>query len=156
MQLQEVITKNPETIRPDDSIRDATLIMRDCRIGFLPVIDDGKVLGCVTDRDIVIRAIAGGYDPQTTTVRHVMTTNPVLLKDTDPFDKALETMATFAINRLIVTDKNGTLAGVLTVGDAAAACKGDRRAGTLTAEIHKRAGRRSSMPPPRDAQFVSE
>jgi len=156
VQLQEVITKNPETIRPDDSIREATMLMRDCRIGFLPVIDDGKVLGVVTDRDIVIRAIASGFDPQTTTVRHVMTTNPVQLKANDTFEKALEIMAANAINRLIVTDKNGKLLGVLTAGDAAAACKGDSRAAKLAVAIHKRAKRLPSPKPPHDAQYVSE
>jgi len=156
VQLQEVITKNPETIRPDVSIRDATMIMRDCRIGFLPVTDDGRVLGVITDRDIVIRAIASGFDPQTTTVRHIMTTDPVQLRSNDTFDKALELMAANAVSRIIVTDKNGKLIGVLSAGDAATACKGDVRAAKLAVAIHKRAKRLPSPMPPHDAQYVSE
>jgi CBS domain-containing protein len=157
MQLQDVITRNPETISPDDSIRHATKIMRDCQIGFLPVTDDERVLGVVTDRDIVIRAIASGFDPQTTCVRHVMTKDPVQLQATDPIEKALEIMARWAIARVIVTDSDGRIVGVLTSGDAATACKGDDRAGQLTAAIHRRANKTQPVPmPPPNAQFVSE
>jgi len=155
MQLHEVITKNPETIRPDDSIRNATKIMRDYQIGFLPVIDDGKVLGVLTDRDIIIRAIASGYDPQTTCVRHVMTMNPIQLRETDPLESALEAMSLNSIARLVIIDQEGNLVGVLTSGDAALACDGDNRAGKLRVAIHRRTNRELTPPPP-GAQFVSD
>src|SRR5471030_2317249 len=128
MQLQDVITQNPSTVHPDDSIRSATKIMRDGQIGFLPVLADGIVLGVVTDRDVVIRAIAGGFDPQTTPVRDIMSRDPVQIYATDSIEKALEIMATQAIARVVVTDQNGKMVGVLSCGDLATACKGDNGA----------------------------
>ena len=155
MQLQQVITRNPETVRPDDSIHSATVIMRDNRIGFLPVIDDGKVLGVVTDRDIIIRAIAGGYDPCKTVIRDVMTDNPVLLQTTDSVELAIQTMARYGIARIVVVDLTGKMVGVLSSGDAATACNGDEMAGQLAVAIHRRANRQQPLPWD-GAQFVSD
>jgi CBS domain-containing protein len=156
MQLQDVITQNPSTVHPDDSVRSATKIMRDGQIGFLPVLADGVVLGVVTDRDVVIRAIAGGFDPQTTPVRDIMSRDPIQLYATDSVEKALEIMASQAIARLVVTDPSGKMVGVLSCGDLATACKGDNRAGQLRAAIHRRTYKSKPVEAPPDAQFVSE
>lgn len=156
MQLKDVITKNPKTVNAHDSIRMASRIMRDDQIGFLPVTIDGNVLGVLTDRDIAIRAIAGGFDPETTKVGDIMTMNPIQLSMTDTLETACETMAQLTVARLIVTDHSGMMVGVVSCGDLAMACKGDERAGRLTAAIHRRAKKVEELQVPLDAQFVSE
>ena len=156
MRLADLITSKPITVRPDDSIRKATIVMCESSIGFLPVTDSGRVLGVVTDRDIVLRGVAQGYDPQTTFIRHVMTPDPIQLQITDELETALDLMAAKAIGRLLVTDKEGNLVGVLTAGDLAMACRGDERAGYLKVALHQRNHRQSVPIPPPDAQFVSE
>src|SRR5215467_5325089 len=73
MQLKEIMTPGVEVIHPDTTIQQAAAKMRRLGIGPLPVCDGDRLIGMLTDRDITIRAVAEGYDPNTTTVREAMT-----------------------------------------------------------------------------------
>ena len=74
MQLKDIMTPKPECVRPDDTLQDAAARMRDLDVGPLPVCgDDDRLAGMITDRDIVVRAVAEGKDPRTTRVREAMT-----------------------------------------------------------------------------------
>lgn len=123
MKVHEVMTASPEVIRPDATLQEAALTMRQLDIGPLPVCeDDGTLVGILTDRDITIRATAEGRDPFTTLVRDVMTSDVVLYVFEDQeVEEAARVMEQNQIRRLAVLDRNRQLAGILSLGDIALA-----------------------------------
>jgi len=76
MKISELMTRNPRTVRPDESLQAAAQAMDELNVGVLPVCDNGRLVGLLTDRDIVVRATSAGQDPCTTAVETVMTTPP--------------------------------------------------------------------------------
>ncbi len=111
------MTRDPRTVNADDTIVDAARIMRDSDIGDVVVMDDGQVSGIVTDRDIVVRAIAEGRDADTP-VRDVCTTGVETVDPSASVDDAVRTMEQHDIRRLPVV-KNGRPVGILSLGDLA-------------------------------------
>ena len=111
------MTRDPRTVNADDTIVDAARIMRDSDIGDVVVMDGGQVSGIVTDRDIVVRAIADGRDPDTP-VAEVCTTGVETVDPSASVDDAVQTMEQHDIRRLPVV-KNGRPVGILSLGDLA-------------------------------------
>ena len=128
--VEEIMTRNPRTVEIADSLVDAAREMRDADIGNVIVTDGGQVAGIVTDRDIVVRAIAEGRDPQSTTVGDVCSSSPRTLEAGDSVDVAAHAMSENSIRRLPVV-RDGQLVGVVSLGDLAQ----DRDAGQPLAEI---------------------
>lgn len=119
MKVQDVMTKEITTILPSHSLKQAARRMRDLNIGFLPIVEDGKLLGGITDRDITCYAVAIGRNPDETEVRRCMTKDlATCYEDQDIRDAAL-LMEAHHIRRLPIIHKDGTLAGILTVDDIA-------------------------------------
>ncbi|MFL5322318.1 MAG: CBS domain-containing protein [Myxococcaceae bacterium] len=137
MQIKDVMTKNVQVIAPDASIVEAARMMKEQDTGFLPVCDGNKILGSVTDRDIVIRAIAQGLNAENTPVRSAMSAGISWCFDSDDVTEAAEKMKDGKIRRLVVVDQSKKLVGVISLGDLATDV-GDRsiKAETLT-EISK-------------------
>ena len=124
----------PQSVNDDDSIQIAAEIMAAANIGFLPVCDDGgKVVGTVTDRDIVVRAIARGLDPALAHVAEVMSRNVVACRPDDELALAEQFMADYQVSRLVITDEDGVLAGVISLSDIAEHEPARRAARTLRA-----------------------
>jgi CBS domain-containing protein len=90
-------------------------------VGVLPVCDSGRVVGLLTDRDIVVRATSACQDPCTTTVATVMTTEPHSLRSNALLQDALQVMQQLQVRRLPVLDAEGLLVGIISLGDLAAA-----------------------------------
>ena len=89
--VRDLMTSNPQTVREKDSVLDAARIMRDQDTGIVPVIDDGrKIIGLVTDRDIVVRAIAGGKDLNSCKVNEVMSKSVRSVHEDDSVRDVLE------------------------------------------------------------------
>jgi CBS domain-containing protein len=128
--VEEIMTRDPRTVEIGDSIVDAAREMRDGDIGNVIVTDGGRVAGIVTDRDIVVRAVAEGRDPQSTTVGDVCSSNPRTLEAGDSVEAAVQAMGENSIRRLPVV-RDGDLVGVLSLGDLAQ----DRDAGQPLADI---------------------
>jgi CBS domain-containing protein len=128
--VEEIMTRDPRTVEIGDSLADAAREMRDGDIGNVIVTDGGRVAGIVTDRDIVVRAIAEGRDPQSTTVGDVCTSGPRTLEAGDSVEAAAQAMGENSIRRLPVL-RAGELVGVLSLGDLAQ----DRDAGQPLANI---------------------
>jgi CBS domain-containing protein len=128
--VEEIMTRDPRTVEIGDSLVDAAREMRDGDIGNVIVTDGGRVAGIVTDRDIVVRAIADGRDPQSTTVADVCSSGPRTLEAGDSVEVAVQTMGENSIRRLPVV-RDGELVGVLSLGDLAQ----DRDAGQPLADI---------------------
>ena len=126
----EVMTREPRTIPADGSLSDAAKVMRDADIGDLIVVEGDRVAGIVTDRDIVVRGIADGRDPQSTSMSEVGTSDPTTLEPGQGIDEAIETMRRLDVRRLPVVE-NGRLVGIVSLGDLAV----ERDSGSALADI---------------------
>jgi len=112
------MTTYPETLGPDDTIQKAAKMMRDHDYGIIPILDgDESLVGVVTDRDIVIQAVASGHGPETA-LRECMTVQPDTIPRDLPVAQALHLMNTRQIRRVPVVE-SGRLIGMLSVGDIA-------------------------------------
>jgi CBS domain-containing protein len=116
--VEQIMTRNPRTVDSSDTITDAARVMRDSDIGDVVVMEDGQVSGIVTDRDIVIRAVSEGRDPDSTSVSDVCTTGVETIEPEASVDDALRLMREKDIRRLPVA-KNGRPVGILSLGDLA-------------------------------------
>src|SRR6266516_5225512 len=129
MQIKDVMTRGVETIRPDASLYEAAQRMRSLDVGPLPVVDDERLFGMLTDRDIVIRAIADGRDPMTTTVAEAMTADVIYCTEDQDVREAARLMEEHQIRRLIVVDRDHRLVGIVSLGDIAITTGDERLAG---------------------------
>ncbi len=135
MKVRDIMTKGPETASPGTTIGDVARMMRDFNVGIIPVVNDGRLLGVITDRDITIRVTAAGLNPHETTVQDFMSPNPVSLSPGDDVAKARDLMAEHQIRRLLVTDGD-ELVGIVSLGDVATKDKGDdTKTGQVLEEI---------------------
>ena len=116
--VEEIMTRDPRTVDSGDTIVDAARVMRDADIGDVVVMEDGQVSGILTDRDIVVRAIAEGRDADSTTVGDVYTTGVETVDPSASVDETLRTMREHDIRRLPVT-KSGRPVGIISLGDLA-------------------------------------
>jgi CBS domain-containing protein len=116
--VEEIMTTNPRTVNVDDTVLDAAQVMRDNDIGDVIVVEDGQVTGIVTDRDIAVRAVADGRDPDSTPVGDVATTGIQAIEPGASVDDALRMMREHDIRRLPVV-KNGRPVGIISLGDLA-------------------------------------
>jgi len=133
--IREVMTPGPETIQADRPAAEAAKLMKDADAGMIPVMDNGQLLGAVTDRDIAIRVVAEGKDPQSTPVREIASTDIVTIEPDRDLAEALQLMAKHQVRRLPVVEQ-GRLVGVLAQADAAR--EGDEQAvGHAVEEISK-------------------
>ena len=120
MLVKEIMTRNVECVRPDDTLQAAARKMRELDVGPLPVCGgDDRLAGIVTDRDITVRATAEGRDPTRTTVREAMTPDVVYVFDDQDVRDAADTMATHQIRRVLVLDRDKRLAGIVSMADVA-------------------------------------
>jgi CBS domain-containing protein len=117
MKLREIMKSDASCVSPGDTIQDAARQMKEENIGFLPVCDDSeKVLGTITDRDIAVRVVAEGK-PWDTKVQDVMSRDVVSARAEDDIADAESLMSSAQKSRLIVTDGNGILEGVISLSD---------------------------------------
>ena len=119
MQVSEVMNRNVVSIDPGESVALAARLLSRHNVGALPVCGSGgRLLGIVTDRDIVLRCVAPEEDPRDIPVRSVMTRNPSFLLPEDDIRQAAQLMSLHQVRRLPVTD-DGKLVGMLSLGDLA-------------------------------------
>jgi CBS domain-containing protein len=116
--VEEIMTRDPQTVGVDDPIAEAARVMRDSDIGDVIVMDGDRVTGIVTDRDIVVRGVADGRDPSSTKVSEVCTTGVETIQPEASVDDALRLMREKDIRRLPVAS-NGTPLGIVSLGDLA-------------------------------------
>ncbi|MCB0878018.1 MAG: CBS domain-containing protein [Thermoleophilia bacterium] len=116
--VSDVMTPDPVTVPSGASIREAAAIMRDRNIGDLLVVDTDVLQGIVTDRDIVVRAVAVGRDPEHITVGEVASHSPVSLRADQHAMEAVDKMRKHSVHRLPVLE-NGRPIGIVSIGDLA-------------------------------------
>jgi len=118
--INEIMTREVITISPHDTLQTAARKMRDYDIGFLPVYDGDKLVGVLSDRDIVIRALADGMDPKMKLPMQLVTSPALYCFDDQTIDDATDLMNDYQIRRLVILDRGKKqLAGVITLGDLA-------------------------------------
>jgi CBS domain-containing protein len=130
--VRDAMTANPRTATPAQSLAEAAQIMQSEDVGSVPVVEDGRLVGVLTDRDIAIRAV----DVQTLNVGDVASREPVTVEPGQDLDEALALMARHQVRRLPVVD-DGQLVGILAQADVAIEVK-EKKAGEVLEEISKR------------------
>ena len=117
MLVSELMERSPISVAPEDTCRDAARLLSRYRVGALPVANaDGMLKGILTDRDIILRCLAMGKDPDKTPVRDCMTRNPITVSPRDRVETAAERMSRSQVRRLPAAE-GGKLAGMLSLGD---------------------------------------
>jgi CBS domain-containing protein len=117
MEVREVMTRDVTVLPPQATVREAAERMRERDIGPVPVSDGARLLGILTDRDIVVRVVALGKDPATTPVSEVMTPGVDHCFEDDRLEDALRRMRDRQIRRLVVLDRQQKLVGIVSLGD---------------------------------------
>jgi CBS domain-containing protein len=117
MKINEIMHEGLELVSPDATLDQAAELMRDDDIGALPVGEGNRLTGMVTDRDIVIRAVADGRDPAQTTVRTVMTPDVLFVYDHQDIEEAARIMAARQVRRLPVLDRSQRPIGMVSLAD---------------------------------------
>jgi CBS domain-containing protein len=115
--IAEVMTRDVEVVHPNDTLRDVAEKMRTLNVGPMPVCDGQRLQGIITDRDIVVRAVSQGMDPNTTPVSQVMTEEVEYIFSDEDVSVAAERMREEQIRRLLVVDRDKKLVGILSLGD---------------------------------------
>lgn len=133
MNIREVMTPNPRSVSPNDSIQNAACIMRDEDAGAVPVVDNGRAVGIVTDRDIVVRVVAEGGQ-LSRPVRDIVTSSLVSVTPDMSTREAAELMSEHQIRRLPVVE-NDRLVGIVSIGDLAVKEGKDARIGDTLQHI---------------------
>ena len=118
--VAEVMTRGVRSMSPQDPVVMAAQAMDELNVGVIPVCEGEKVVGMVTDRDIVVRGVAQQADTQSMKLADVMSTNVRCVHEDDDIDDVLSQMADAQIRRLPVVDKNEKLVGIVSLGDIAA------------------------------------
>jgi CBS domain-containing protein len=132
--ISELMSSNPCAIEADKPVAYAARMMKDEDVGLAPIVEGDRLVGTLTDRDIVTRVVAEGKDPQTVTVREVASTDLVTIDPEQKLDEALKLMAQNQIRRLPVVEEDGKLVGVLAQADVAREAK-DKQTGDLVEQI---------------------
>ena len=124
MKVRDLMTREPTTVEPNATLGEVATLMKQDDCGSIPVVQSGRLVGIVTDRDIVIRGIAAGSDPKTQRVSAIMSADPVTIGPDNDVTEAEKVMADRQIRRLPVVE-NGKLVGIIVTAQIARA--GDKR-----------------------------
>jgi CBS domain-containing protein len=117
MKVKDMMHRGVQFVEPGTKIAAIAAKMQQHDIGAIPVCDNGKPVGMVTDRDITIRALANGKDAAKITAKDVMTSKIIYCRDSEEAEDAIRIMESKQIRRLPVLDNNGELVGMLSLGD---------------------------------------
>jgi CBS domain-containing protein len=118
MKVSEVMTRDVQTIRPDQSAQQAASFMLNADAGSIPVTEGDRLIGMITDRDIAVRGVARGHGPDTP-VRDLMTHDIVCARIDDDCDEVASKMSEAQVRRLPVVDEQERLCGIVSLGDLA-------------------------------------
>jgi CBS domain-containing protein len=134
-QVRDVMTANPDCVSENDSLRDVARIMKDKDTGVVPVVDGRKIIGLITDRDIVVRGLAEGKDLGNATVTELMTKPVRSVRDDASVNEALELMSRAEVRRVAVVNNNDELVGIISIGDISVQTDKDNKVGQAMESI---------------------
>ena len=133
--IRDVMTPNPECVSEKDTVLQVARIMRDQDTGVVPVVDGKKIVGMVTDRDIVVRAIADGKNLDSVRVNEVMTKSVRSVKEDSTVDEVLNLMSSAEIRRVPVVNASNEIVGIISLGDLAVNTNKDNKVGKAVENI---------------------
>ena len=116
MKVSEVMTRNVQTVRPDQPVQEAAGFMLSADAGSIPVTEGDRLIGMITDRDIAVRGVAKGNGPDTP-VRDLMSSDCICAREDDDVEDAASKMSEAQVRRLPVIDRNEQLCGIVSLGD---------------------------------------
>jgi CBS domain-containing protein len=134
--VRDLMTSNPSTVDPGAPVAEAAKLMAREDVGIVPVVDGGRLAGTITDRDIAVRVVAEGKDPQSTKVGDVASQDLVTVDPQQDLDEALRLMAQHQVRRLPVVEEDGKLVGIVAQADVARQGK-DERTGEVVEQISR-------------------
>jgi CBS domain-containing protein len=139
----DVMTANPQAVTEKQTIREVARLMVDKDCGALPVLGENgrKVIGMITDRDIVVRLVAEGKDPSSSKVSDAMSRNAKTIGEDMPLQQVMDLMSKEQVRRVPVVNKNGELVGIVAVADLANQTSDDRKLGQTVNNISEPGGR---------------
>ena len=129
MKASEIMTRDPRTVTPDARLPEVAQLMQSEDVGVIPVVDGGSrnLVGVVTDRDIALRVVGEGRDPNSTTARDVMSSNVRTARESDSVDDVMELMGREQVRRIPIVDERGTLVGIVAQADVVLQANSDRK-----------------------------
>ena len=134
--VADIMTREVRTLRPDDTVVQAAQTMDELNVGVIPICDGDKLVGMVTDRDIVVRGVAAAGELKTMKLADVMSGHVRCAKEADDVDQVLAEMAEAQIRRLPVVDAGQRLVGIISLGDIASkTAEEEAEVGTSLGEI---------------------
>jgi CBS domain-containing protein len=142
MKVRDIMTRDPSTLSPESTCGEAATIMKQEDCGSVPVLEGGRLVGIVTDRDIVVRVVAAGKDPKTTAVSEAMSADPITVAPETSVDEAQRVMADRQVRRLPVVEE-GRLVGLVVLGQVARGDDAEDVGETLKDVSEKGSGRSS-------------
>jgi CBS domain-containing protein len=144
MLVTELMTQFARTVESSMAMSEAAELMRDHDVGVLPVLEGERLTGMLTDRDLVVRGLAEGKDPELTTVREIMTPRVATVFDDQDLDEAIQVMRENRVRRVAVISHDRRLLGVLSEADL------PKHPGTAELEEHSQGIPTTLNPPSRD------
>ena len=133
--IKEIMTRDVRACEPNATVADAAKVMAQGDVGPVPIVQDGRLVGIVTDRDIVVRVVAEGRDANVTTVKEIASTDLVTVAPGDDLDEALNLLAQRQVRRLPVVEGE-RLVGIVAQADIARLGK-DKKTGEVVEEISR-------------------
>lgn len=144
MKLKDVMTRNVEVIDSEASVREAAQKMKSLDVGPLPVLEGQRLVGMLTDRDITVRAIAEGRDPNQTKVKDIVTPDVIYGFEDQDVNEAARLMGDRQIRRLVVLNHEDRLVGIVSLGDLVTDTKDKRMAGETLEKVSQPSGGQAS------------
>ena len=138
---EEIMTQNPACLTPEDTVAQAAQIMKRENVGPVPIVENNQtrvLVGIITDRDIVVKAIADNRPPESTKIREVMTPNPICAFPDDDLEDVLDRMESNQVRRIPVVDRDNRLIGIIAQADIATRLDKDKKTGQMVEEISKK------------------
>ena len=131
MRAKEIMTRNPRTVTPDAQLTEVARLMQSEDVGIVPVVDAGgsrQLVGVVTDRDIALRVVGEGRDPNSVRVSDVMSTNVRTCREDDSVDDVMDVMGKEQVRRVPIVDERGSLVGIVAQADVVLQASSDKKA----------------------------
>jgi CBS domain-containing protein len=135
MKLKEIMSRDVEVVHPNSMLQEAAGKMKTLDVGSLPVCDNRKLVGILTDRDITVRAVAAGRDPRQTMVSDTMTPELIYCFEDQDVKEAAKMMERYQIRRLPILDRSQQLVGIVSLGDLAIETDNERMSGEVLEEV---------------------
>lgn len=135
MTVKDIMTSQFELIEATCSLNEAAQKMEALNVGVLPICEGTKLIGVITDRDIVVRGLAQQRDPSSTQVKEIISSHLICCSQDDSIEEAVRLMEESQVRRLIVCDQEGTSTGIVSLGDIATKARQEELAGAALESI---------------------